>query len=325
MKNPRDLFGMFAPMTVCFNDDGGAGDANNSDANGGADDDKSGGGAGSGDDKASKAQTFELDVAGEKRTVTLDEMKVLATKSAGADAKFQDAADMRKEAENGIRIEKLVKSLESDGGTDQEAKELAILLGIDPGDLMEYLHDGGEQSTNTNDNGNQSPAKLTPEQVAEVLGFNPAEAKQILQHSQNRHIASARKELRELSDAAVDKDEVFGKMIVGDKKDDRMSVIKDMVAEDILGKIERGNPYGAEMVAASIQKIRAQFTKFGIPSASVVNPVVLGLGPGAVLPSEVQSEEPIKRVNAFEAGAEDNLVKRYLQKAVKAARNLGQG
>ena len=101
-----------------------------------------------------------------------------------------------------------------------------------------------------------------------------------------------------------------------------MSVIKDMVAEDVLGKIEHGQKFGADMVDASIQKIRAQFTRFGIPNNPVLNPVVLGLGPGVELPSEVQAEEPIKRIGTFEPGAEDNMVKRYLQKAVKAARNL---
>ena len=309
---------MFVPMVMCFKDDDGAG----------AGEVKSGkSGAGEGDDGNKKIpadETFELDVSGEKRTVTLDEMKELATKSAGADAKFEDAADMRKEAEAGIRIGTLVKTLEDGKGSELEAKELAVLLGVDPGDLMDYLKDGDEQHTDDNKNGGNLPDTLTPEAFQKAYGFSPAEAKQILEHSQNRHITSARQELRELSDKAVDKDEIFGKMVIGDKKDDRMSVIKDMVAEDVLGKVERGNAFGADMVAASIQKIRAQFTKFGIPNNPVINPVVLGLGPGVELPSEVQAEEPIKRISAFESGGDDNLVKRYLQKAVKAARNLTQ-
>ena len=282
------------------------------------------GGGGEADPKPPKDETFELDVNGEKRTVTLEEMKGLATKSAGADSKFQDAADMRKEAEAGIRIGTLVKTLEDGKGSEQEAKELAVLLGVDPGDLMEYLK-GDDQHTDDDKNTKNLPAELTPEAFQKAYGFAPAEAKQILEHSQNRHMTAARQELRELSDKAVDKDEIFGKMVIGDKKDDRMSVIKDMVAEDVLGKVERGNAFGADMVVASIQKIRAQFTRFGIPNSPVINPVVLGLGPGIELPSEVQAEEPIKRINAFESGADDNLVKRYLQKAVKAARNLTQG
>jgi len=305
MFNLRRLYGVFAPMVMCFKDGDGAG-------------------VGDGDDgkKTPKDETFELDISGEKRTVTLEEMKELATKSAGANAKFEDAADMRKEAEAGIRIGTLVKTLEDGKGSELEAKELAVLLGVDSGDLIEYLKDGESAGTGDGGNGKNLPAELTPEAFQKAYGFSPVEAKQILEHSQNRHITSARQELRDLSDKAVDKDEIFGKMVIGDKKDDRMSVIKDMVAEDVLGKVERGNAFGAEMVTASIQKIRAQFTKFGIPNNPVINPVVLGLGPGVELPSEVQAEEPIKRINSFESGADDNLVKRYLQKAVKAARNL---
>lgn len=317
-------FGMFGPMTMCFKDDGGAGtgddDLNKPGGAGGAGKDLN-----TGDDNTGKKtpddETFELDVDGTKRTITLDEMRELATKSAGADARFQSAAEMRKEAEAGIRIGTLVKTLEGGEGTDLEAKELAVLLGIEPGELMEYLKDG-DDDTDKDDKGNQAPVALTDEQFKAAYGFFPAEAKQILAHSQDRHIASARQELREISDKAVDTDAVFGKMVIGEKKDARMEVIKDMVAEDVLGKIEHGQQFGADMVTASIQKVRTQFTKFGIPNDPVVNPVVLGLGPGVQLPTEVQAEEPIKRINAFESGADDNLVKRYLQKAVKAARNL---
>lgn len=271
-----------------------------------------------------KGQTFDLNVGGENRTVTLDEMKELATKSAGADAKFQSAADMKKAAESGIRIGNLVKSLNKEY-SEADAKELAVLLDIDPGEFMEYLNtDDGDNKTGQQRTGQDKTGTdgITKEQFSkaftDMFGFSPAEAKSRLDFSQQRHIESARQEIRKISDESVDKDEIFGKMIVGENKDNRLAVIKDMVAEDVLRKIQDGVPFGADMVDASVQKIRAHLTKFGIPNKPDQHPIVLGLGPSGGLPAEVQADEPIKRVNSAEDKDGSNFVARWMQKGLKA-------
>jgi len=68
--------------------------------------------------------------------------------------------------------------------------------------------------------------------------------------------------------------------------------------------------------------VRSQLTKLGIPKKLNQQPIVLGLGPGAGLSSEIQADEPIKRISSIEDGNEKNLVARYLQRAVKAARKI---
>jgi len=68
--------------------------------------------------------------------------------------------------------------------------------------------------------------------------------------------------------------------------------------------------------------VRSQLTKLGIPKKLNQQPIVLGLGPGAGLSSEIQADEPIKRISSTEDAQEKNLVARYLQKAVKAARKI---
>ena len=272
-----------------------------------------------------KDQTYELTVNGEKRSVTLEEMQELATKSAGADRKFQDASQMRKEAEKGIRIGQLVKSLEENPSED-DAKELASILGVNQDEFLEYLNESDDDSTGkTEDKGKKtSVGKMSKVEFQEIFqdmfGMTPVEVKGRLDYSHERHINDARKEIRKISDEAVDKDGIFGKMIVGEKREDRLSVIKEMVAEDVLRKIQDGMPFGADMVAASVQKIRAHLTKFGIPNKLGENPIVLGLGPSGGLPTEVQADEPIKRVNAAEDGDEKNFVNRWMQKALQAVR-----
>ncbi|KKK59893.1 hypothetical protein LCGC14_3029800, partial [marine sediment metagenome] len=119
-----------------------------------------------------------------------------------------------------------------------------------------------------------------------------------------------------------DKDEIIGKMIIGEDKEDVLAEVKNMVAEDVLRKIQDGKPFGAELVAATVQRVRSQMTKLGIPKKLNQQPIVLGLAPSEGLSSLIQADEPIKRINSTEDTGEKNLIERYLQKAVKAAREL---
>lgn len=266
-----------------------------------------------------KDQTFDLTVDGAKRTVTIEEMKELAQKSAGADKRFQDASDMRKEAEDGLRLKGLVARM-SDGSyspTSAETSELASLIGVDPKEFAEYLKSDEKVPAKST----SKPAEgITKEDLVKALGFDPAEAKAILDYSHQRHIEDARRQIRELSDNAVDKDDVFGKMVVGENGKDRSAAIKDMVAEDVLRAVQDGRPFGAELVAASVQKTRAHLTKFGIQGNPSQHPLTLGLGPGGGLPAEVQSETPIKRISAAEDTDESNFVARTMQKVLKSMR-----
>lgn len=270
-----------------------------------------------------KDTTYELKIDGQTRSVTLDEMKDLAMKSGGADKRFQDASELKKEAENGLRIASLVDSLnKSENFSEPEARELAALLGIDGNEFVEESLKAKDEFTEDTPR-TTTKGKLSKDDLAaglKELGLDPATVKGILDYSHQRHIDAARSEIRKISDGAVDKDEVFAKMIVGEKGEDRLAVIKELVAEDILRKIQDGVPFGADMVAASAQKVRAHLTKFGIPGKPAQYPVVLGLGPGAGLPAEVQAEEPIKRISAAEDGDEQNIIARYLQRAIQGGR-----
>ena len=316
-------------MCVVFDGDAGAGDVNVPNAGGGKDEDKGGGGGGSdnsddkgkNDKKSAGDETHEVKINGEDRSLTLTELKDLASKAGGADAKFQDAADLTKKAETGIRIGELMKSINAAENPDKkEVQELAVLFEVDPQELLA----GVKKPPQSGDKGDKGGKKtdLTKEQIAEALGIDVDDLKATLEYSKQRHVADARKELRELSDKAVDKDEIFGKIIVGEQKEDRLSVIKDLVSEDVFRKISQGEVFGAELVAASVQKIRAHLVKFGIPSKPALAPIVLGSGPGGILPAEVQADKPIERISTFAEGGEENAIQRYYQKALKAKRDL---
>jgi hypothetical protein len=208
--------------------------------------------------------------------------------------------------------------------SEEQIKELALHLKIDPGEFMAYLNENDPPQGNNKGIKPAEATKVSKQDIIDALGFDPGKAKTVLERSENRQLEDAKRELREISDKAVDKDEIFGKMIIGDKRDDRMSIIKDEVAEDVLRKIQDGVPYGAELVAGCVQKIRAKYTKFGIPSTPEQFPIVLGMGPGGGLSAEIQADKPIARVAAGKDGDEDNLVSRYLQKGIQMIRSQGR-
>jgi len=305
------MFGIIKPLCAVF--DGEPNDPNNPSLTGGEPPQgQPGGGGEPPKNEPPQDQLHEIKVGGETRKVTIQEALDLAQKSAGADQKFQEAADMRKEADKGLKIAKLVDAVSVEKPAEADVRELASLLGEDPEKFMVYLNEGNEATGAPNTAPTAQP-QVSAEQIEQALGIPLAEAKQILEHSHRRHIDDAKNELKKISDEAVDKDQIFGKMIVGEDKDARRNAIQDMVFEDVLRKVGAGEPFGAELVAASTQKVRAYLTNFGVPGKPAQYPVVLGLGPGSGLLAETQSDEPIKRVDGFKDEGERNLLARVAQ------------
>lgn len=182
---------------------------------------------------------------------------------------------------------------------------------------MQHLHEdktSADRGTKKTDNVDFNT------EFQKAMGGTPAEVRAILEHSQGRHVQTARQEIRDISDKAVDKDDIFGKMIIGKDKDSVLLTVKDMVAEDVLKKIQEGVPFGAEVVTGAVQRVRATLTKLGMPNKLTQQPIVLGLGPSEGLSPEIQADEPIKRVSSTEDADEKNLIARYLQKGIQAYR-----
>lgn len=265
-----------------------------------------------------KVETHTIKVDGVDVVLTLDELKEHASKASGADKKFQAAAEATKAAERGLRIETLTKSISgSDAPSESEIKELAALLDIDPAEFTTSLKEEPAPGTTTKTTSADFNAQFQKE-----MGASPAEVRAILDFSSQRHVSDARKEIREISDKAVDKDEIIGKMIVGEDSKEILAEVKNMVAEDVLRKIQDGKPFGAELVSATVQMVRSKLTKLGIPKKLNQHPIVLGLTPSEGLSSVIQADEPIKRVPSNEDDQEKNLIARYLQTAYHAARKM---
>lgn len=273
-----------------------------------------------------KDETFELEVGGEKKLVTLEELRSLATESAGAQKKFSDASELRKEGEKGLRVLQLLDTLDDPENKpyDAEVKELAALMNIDGEEFMEkYAAKEAEKEPAPAGGGTMTLKELS-EGLKEVLGMSIEDAKGILAMSRQGHITEARGNIKAAVKEAVDKDEVFAKLVgKGDKKDDRFEIITDDVLEGVLQRISQGDPFGADVIQSETQKVRSKYTKFGIPNTLDLHPNLGQLSDGINLPADVRSEEPIKRIPASEDGAEENFAKRWMQKALKARLSSG--
>jgi len=255
------------------------------------------------------AEALEVTVNGEKKVYTKEEAIEALSKVRGADAKFREAAEIRKKAERGMRIDSLFARIKGGEAEEEEVNELVGLLGIDPAAFAEV---------SVGPNG----TKPEPKQKVTLDDLDPS-LKQQLQFDAQQNIKRAEEQIRNDVKKRVDKDEILGKMnsvAVEVGNEDFIDAVTKMVHEDVLRKIRNGESYGTGMVDNSIQVTRARLKQFGIPDkVSKPKTLIVGAGAPGGEPLEIQPDEPEKRVDTNDAGYSDNLVKRVFQRLQKGA------
>jgi len=272
-------------------------------------------------------------VDGETKQLTLDELKTLATKSAGADKRFTEAADQFKKGKEGFEIKEAFKKVfgTKDGNVDEkDIRKLAVYMDEDPDKMLELFQEevrksgggGGGKSKDT------PPKKVTIEDLDE-------DTRSTLNQARQDQIDNAEIKVEKMCQEGVDKDDFFGKILKEspvDIKENRkaaiMSMVQQRVREKILASPYTKEKFGTEMIQSAIQGVRDQVKKLGIPTKSSRQPglalaSVLGLGVDGNLPAEVHSDDDIKRVSSDDPDYDDNVVKRLGQKFVKSIRNRG--
>jgi hypothetical protein len=268
-------------------------------------------------------EKYEVKIDGETRLLTLDELKTYATKSAGADKLMRDAAAIRKDSQEGVRVKDLFdKVLHSDDVTATDIRELAVVMGIDPDEMEGVFNEELGKLGDRGGGGAQAPPKIGREQLDD-------EMRAIFDQTKADQITAAERKVFEMCKEGVDKDDFFGKIlkeVPKEELDDKKDAITRMVNRDVRLKIiaspYTGEKFGADMIQGSIQTIRSELKKYGIPSKSTkqsaISNILAALGPTGGLPAEVQSDEKIERVPSTEPGYEDNVVKRLGQKMVQS-------
>ncbi len=270
-----------------------------------------------------KDEQFTIKVDGKERTVTKVELINLAQKADGADAKFREASEMRDNAQHGARIGSLFTSAKDGGLTTKEASELGGLIGLDTADMEKFM-------ANEDKDKNKDDKPAEPEKKV-VLTDMPEEVQKAVKASQTAEYEKAVVIITEDCKNVVDKDKILVKLIgdssTADEVPSKMAAAAGMVFDDVQRRIYSGEQYGPDLVASSLQAIRANLQKFGTPAKASEQPnlpLILGLPQSPVLAKEVLSDDPIKRIEVSGDHYEDNFLQRFQQKVYSEAKKLNR-
>ena len=253
-----------------------------------------------------------LKIDGTERTVTKDELIKMAEKAGGADMKFQKAAEMKKEAEKGLRALQLMQNVQQGGEdvSDTDLAELAGMMGIDPKELVDKGVAVPAAPAKT-PGVSEALAEAFDEICNKKFGMPARDVADTLLLSRHGQVKDAEKMIESSAKEVVDKDEILGKIVSNDKEAGEALV--DVVKEEVQKRIRDGETFGPELLGKAVQRARTLVKKFGISNGRAPNPII-GYGPSGQLPPEIYANEPIKRIASTEPGYADNVAKRFLQR-----------
>jgi hypothetical protein len=290
-----------------------------------------GGQAGKSDDATAKEQqaekTFSVTINGQTRSLTESELIALASKAGGAEEKFSRAAEMRKEAERGVKLMEVMEAVKGGTATKEQVDTVLEMFGVDPNNV-----DGYDKMFNPQ--AQQQPKMVKQQQGTGTIGMEQLDPKiqGALKAAEEQEISRVRIEIEGKTRSTLENDGVLGKMLGGmgsEKKKVIMDELFDMAMQDVReGICIRNQVFGPEMLNDAVQRLRHRVEKFGIPTAGVNHPsAATGVGQmqygfqghsGWNIP-----DKDVKRVTSTDAEWERNVVTRTLQAQQKSMMSGG--
>lgn len=278
-------------------------------------------------------RTFTVQVDGKDVQMTGKELRDAASLSGGAQRKFQEAAAMRKDAEDGVRLKQLVTEFQ--GATPQTAdiakvREMGRLLGASEADIdahvvqIQTLKAGGtlqNSSTSAGDENDEDTLlgeeDLNPELRAKMQRLDDLEKRERDREQSAANQAEV-KEIRESVKKGLTDDPVLG-MIVSRKDSKVGAKLPDLVFNKVRDRVVFGHePYGPQLLKTVLQEVRQDLSDFGILKRETEqDTAVVSLGSAPGMSSTLQVNEPVKRVPLSEPGGRENLFKSLVQKVLQ--------
>jgi hypothetical protein len=245
--------------------------------------------------ETNEPQTFTLKVDGDQKTYTMEELREAAQKSLGADAKLERASKMLKEAESGLKLGRLAQKIKDSKSPDFETqREFLEALGV-PQEQIETLLSSSDKDGKGEKTGDSSQKTKN---LVTLDNLGPRE-KEILQEAERAQHERIREDIKKSCEKSVDNDKVLGKMAEGMSDERRtawLNTAKRLLNKDVERRILAREAYGPEMLATSLQTVRATLEEIGVPSKVAGQPPIEGLDYASVLGPNIHSAEPIKRV-----------------------------
>lgn len=274
-------------------------------------------------EKEDGAKSFTLKVDGEDKSFTFEELKEAAQKSGGADAKFEKAAKMVQDAAPGLEIGRLSQKLKDTKTPDEQVqKDFLHALGVSQEQIDGMLAAAKKEPGTTK----KDDSKAT-EAVPVPLEKQDPRIRQILEDAERRQYDHIRTDIKNSCEKSVDNDKVLGKMVVG-MPDDRqtawLNTAKRLLNKDVERRILAREEYGPDMIATSLQSVRATLEEIGVPQKVGGQPPLVGLDYASILGPEIHATEPIKRVSVDDPKYADVSAQR-LQQMVYANQRKSTG
>ena len=269
---------------------------------------------------ATQPAGFSITVNGEKRTVSQDELVKMAEKAAGADEKFRQAAEDRRQAAAATRALEILKGIGT-GQVDANAlNELSGVVGVDPSRLQGLLNKPAASAAAADDDddnaGDDVPLVVTRDKL-------DPQTQGLLDWAQKQMLQNKRDEIKQEVKNSVDKDEVLAtllKVVPEGQLSEMKETLFDMVFKDVQRSILAEKQYGPETITAAVQRVRALVKKLGTPAQAAKDPVSIGFSGFEGLTAGIQTDKDLERKSVQDAGYDDNAALRLAQALTKAMR-----
>lgn len=303
---------------------GGSGDAGKGQT--GGEGGGSAGGSGTGGGTPPPAEkTFTITVDGQKRSLTESELVTLASKGAGAEKRFEEAAEIRKKAERGMVIQAAVEAIQAGTATKAQVDQMLELMNLEPDQVPNY--EGMFQGGTTPPAGKQGGGKR--EEAPQVVGMDRLDknVQDILSFANEQQMEKIRSDIERQTREAVQKDAKIGELLSGLDERSKTAVMEElfeMAKQDVReGIVIRNQLFGTEMLDTTIQRLRHRVERLGIPAARASQPSV-GSGPMPYsggygqYPQMPIPDKPVGRVPVSDPDYITRVTQRALQNQKKA-------
>jgi len=255
--------------------------------------------------------TITVKVDGKDVEVTMDELTAGYTKAAGADQKFEQAAEMRKTAATGVRITELAEKMKAGSAGPADVTEFVNILGGDISEMdMSQLTGGTQTMEKKQVEGTEKPPVISRDQLDESTRKTLAQAEEQQRVAIRANIESDMKK-------GVDSDEVLSNILKVTPESDRegrQNELYDMAMEIVRDRVVvQQQMFGPQMVKDISQTLRARMKRLGTPTTIADLPASQpGPGNQGMIPN-VDLNKQTERKSSAEPDYIENVVERALQ------------
>jgi hypothetical protein len=257
-------------------------------------------------------ETFAVKVDGKEKQVSREDVIRAYEKAQGADERFREAAEIRKQAALGLEIQQLYQKLSDQTATLDEQSRWAELFEMDENDLQQTT-----QMSTPAASGVMDETKL-PDSVKRAVQIAERMDAKSRAEDDNRSF-------NEWAEFSIDKNENLGKITKDLDTPQKKAVREEVLRQTrnaVIVEISQGAKFGPEMVNRAVSTVVPQLEKFGNLFRKVNAPIP-GFGPtgnGLDLSGMAIGDEPPKRVAGTDENYSRNFAQRLMHKLAKGNR-----